>query len=91
MEQILDVAVADSELWVAMLAEALKTFPSTGSLNTEISDLDEVRPIFTDLVTDLRKLVRKQAEHVMLPMECHYLNKSALVSVVSIVHTFSYR
>jgi negative elongation factor A len=82
LEQILDVAVADSELWVSMLAEALKTYPTTGSLNTEISDLDEVRPIFTDLVSDLRKLVRKQAENIMLPMECHYLNKSALVSVV---------
>lgn len=66
-----------------MLAEALKTYPSTGSLNTEIADLDEVRPIFTDLVSDLKKLVKKQAEHVMLPMECHYLNKCALVSVVS--------
>lgn len=83
MEQILDVAVGDSELWVAMLGEALKTYPSQGSLNTEINDLDEVRPIFTDLVADLRKLVKKQAEHVMLPMECHYLNKAALVSVVS--------
>lgn len=87
MEQILDVAVADSELWVAMLAEALKTYPSTGSLNTEISDLDEVRPIFTDLVTDLRKQIRKQPEHNMLPMECHYLNKEALVSVVSKTNT----
>lgn len=83
LEQIIDVAVGDSELWVSMLAEALKTFPSTSSLNTEISDLDEVRPIFTDLVSDLRKLVKKQSEHVMLPMECHYLNKAALVSVVS--------
>ncbi|XP_018572785.1 negative elongation factor A [Anoplophora glabripennis] len=82
LEQILDVALADSELWVAMLADALKTYPSTGSLNTDISDVDEVRPIFTDLVTDLRKLVRKQNEHTMLPMECHYLNKAALVSVV---------
>ncbi|KAF2899133.1 hypothetical protein ILUMI_07042 [Ignelater luminosus] len=82
LEQILDVAVGDSELWVAMLGEALKTYPSQGSLNTEINDLDEVRPIFTDLVADLRKLVKKQAEHVMLPMECHYLNKAALVSVV---------
>ncbi|KAK9889542.1 hypothetical protein WA026_006897 [Henosepilachna vigintioctopunctata] len=82
LESILEVAVSDSELWVAMLAEALKTYPSTGSLNTEISDLDEVRPIFTDLVNDLRKLVRKQLETVMLPMECHYLNKSALISVV---------
>lgn len=84
LEQIIDVAVRDSELWVSMLAEALKTFPSTSSLNTEISDLDEVRPIFTDLVNDLRRLVKKQAEHVMLPMECHYLNKAALVTVVSV-------
>lgn len=82
LEQIIKVAVGDSELWVSMLAEALKTFPSTSSLNTEISDLNEVRPIFTDLVNDLRKLVKKQSEHVMLPMECHYLNKAALVSVV---------
>ncbi|CAG9819389.1 unnamed protein product [Phaedon cochleariae] len=82
LEQILEVALSDSELWVAMLADALKTYPSTGSLNTEISEVDEVRPIFSDLVTDLRKLVRKQNEHNMLPMECHYLNKGALVSVV---------
>lgn len=76
------MAALDSELWVAMLAETMKTFPATGSLNTEISDLDEVRPIFTDLVNDLRKLVKKQSETGMLPMECHYLNKAALVSVV---------
>ncbi|KAF5296669.1 hypothetical protein FQR65_LT10209 [Abscondita terminalis] len=82
LEQILDVAVGDSELWVAMLGEALKTYPSVGSLNTEIADLDEVRPIFTDLISDLKKLVKKQSDHVMLPMECHYLNKGALVSVV---------
>lgn len=78
----MEVAVGDSELWVSMIAEALKTYPATGSLNMEISDLDEVRPIFTNLVNDLRQLVRKQAESVMLPMECHYLNKQALTSVV---------
>lgn len=82
LEEIIKVAALDSELWVAMLAETMKTFPSTGSLNTEISDHDEVRPIFTDLVNDLRKLVKKQSETGMLPMECHYLNKGALVSVV---------
>ncbi|CAH0555545.1 unnamed protein product [Brassicogethes aeneus] len=82
LEQILDVAMADSELWVCMLADTLRTYPSTGSLNTEISDLDEVRPIFTDLVNDLRRLVRKQNEQNMLPMECHYLNKASLISVV---------
>ncbi|XP_076265678.1 negative elongation factor A-like isoform X1 [Rhynchophorus ferrugineus] len=82
LEQILDVALQDSELWVAMIADALKTYPSTGSLNTEITDVDEVRSIFSDLISDLRKHVRKQNEHTILPMECHYLNKNALISVV---------
>lgn len=85
----MEVALIDSELWVAMLADALKTYPEMSQLNTEISDVDEVRPIFTDLVNDLRKLVRKQNDHFMLPMECHYLNKSALISVVSRVSKFS--
>lgn len=65
-----------------MLSEAMKTFPSTGSLNTDITDLDEHRPIFGDLVNDLRKLLKKQNDPAMLPLECHYLNKTALTSVV---------
>lgn len=65
-----------------MLAEAMKTFPATGSLNTEITDADETRPIFSDLVNELRKLVKRQPETGMLPLECHYLNKSAVISVV---------
>lgn len=60
----------------------MKTFPSTGSLNTDITDLDEHRPIFGDLVNDLRKLLKKQNDPAMLPLECHYLNKTALTSVV---------
>lgn len=84
MEEIIEVAGLDPELWVSMLAEALKTFPATGSLNTEITDADETRPIFSDLVNELKKLVRKQSEAGMLPLECHYLNKAALISVVSI-------
>ncbi|CAG2061796.1 unnamed protein product, partial [Timema podura] len=82
LEEILEVAQLDSEQWVSMLAEGMKTLPATGSLNTEIGDVDENRRIFSDLVNDLRKLVRKQTELSMLPLECHYLNKSALVNVV---------
>ncbi|XP_024940605.1 negative elongation factor A isoform X2 [Cephus cinctus] len=65
-----------------MLSEAMKTFPSSGSLNTDITDLDEHRPIFGELVNDLRKLLKKQNDPAMLPLECHYLNKTALTSVV---------
>ncbi|XP_047110959.1 negative elongation factor A-like isoform X1 [Schistocerca piceifrons] len=82
LEAILEVAQGDSEQWVSMLAEIMKTFPATGSLNTEIGENEENKRIFTDLVNDLRKLVKKHHELGMLPLECHFLNKSALVSVV---------
>ncbi|XP_043471573.1 negative elongation factor A [Leptopilina heterotoma] len=82
LEKIIEVASLDSELWVSMLSEAMKTFPNTGSLNTDITDLDEHRPIFGELVNDLRKLLKKQNDPAMLPLECHYLNKTALTSVV---------
>lgn len=46
----------DSEPWVSMLAEIMKTLPSTGSLNTDIRDVEENKRIFSDLVNDLKKL-----------------------------------
>lgn len=81
------MAGLDSELWVSMLAESMKTFPATSSLNTEISDYEDTRPIFTDMVNDLRKLVAKHSDLGMLPLECQYLNKNALISVVNIFKT----
>lgn len=60
----------------------MKTYPATGSLNTEITDYDETRPIFTDMVSDLKKLVSKTNDLGMLPLECEYLNKTALAAVV---------
>ncbi|XP_077283952.1 negative elongation factor A [Arctopsyche grandis] len=83
LEEIMEVASVDSELWVSMLSEILKTLPSTGSLNThQLSELDEARPVFGDMVTELKRLVNRHSELAMLPMECIYLNKNALVSVV---------
>lgn len=69
-----------------MVAETIKTFPGTGSLNTEISDYEETRPIFTDMVNDLRRFVHKYSDLGMLPLECQYLNKMALTSVVSVLN-----
>lgn len=65
-----------------MIAETIKTFPATGSLNTEITDYEETRPIFTEMVNDLGKLVHKHSDVGMLPLECQYLNKAAFISVV---------
>ncbi|KAL0276756.1 UNVERIFIED_CONTAM: hypothetical protein PYX00_004260 [Menopon gallinae] len=82
LEEILEVAQVDSESWVSMLAEIMKTLPSSGSLNSDIRDVEENKRIFSDLVNDLKKLVKKKADLVMLPLECHYLSKPALLSLV---------
>ncbi|KAK9501517.1 hypothetical protein O3M35_012227 [Rhynocoris fuscipes] len=82
LEEIVEVAQVDSEQWVSMLAEMMKTLPSTGSLNTVINENEQNKRIFSDLVNDLKKLVRKQGDLNLLPLECHYLNKSALNSIV---------
>ena len=52
----MEVAQVDSEQWVSMLAEMMKTLPSTGSLNTVVSENEQNKRIFTDLVGELRKL-----------------------------------
>ncbi|XP_008473513.1 negative elongation factor A [Diaphorina citri] len=93
LEEILEVATVDTEQWVSMVAELMKTYPATMSLNTEIGEIVENKRIFSDLINDLRKLVKRQGSESssyssgsnnsqMLPLECQYLNKSALISVV---------
>lgn len=78
------MAAQDQELWVSMLSESMKTLPVSGSLNTEISDYDhnESRPIFNDMVIELKRLVNKTNDLRMLPLECQYLNKPALTALV---------
>jgi negative elongation factor A len=84
LDEILEVAAQDQELWVSMLSESMKTLPASGSLNTEISDYDhnESRPIFNDMVIELKRLVNKTNDLRMLPLECQYLNKPALTALV---------
>jgi len=53
LEDIIEVALSDSEQWVAMLAEIMKTFPSSAVLNYEIENPEENRRIFLDLVDDV--------------------------------------
>jgi negative elongation factor A len=53
MEEILQAAQEDTDQWVAMVGDILKTYPSTGSLN---SDVDASHAFFHEVVGDLRKL-----------------------------------
>lgn len=68
LEEILEVAQVDSEQWVSMLAEMMRTYPSSGSFNDEITENEENRRIFADLVNDLRKL-GKQGTHDLLMLD----------------------
>ncbi|KAL7636185.1 UNVERIFIED_CONTAM: hypothetical protein RMT77_012942 [Armadillidium vulgare] len=80
LDDILEVAVGDSEPWVTMLAEIMKTYPSTGSLNLDIREPTENQRMTHDLISDMKKLVKKHSELGLLPMECNYLNRNAFLA-----------
>lgn len=71
LEEILEVALTDSDQWVSMLAEMMKTLPATGSLNTEVGEIDENRRIFTELVNDLRKLGKFASKSIYTIMKLY--------------------
>ena len=53
-------------------------------MNSDIQVPESNKKIFHDLLTDLKKGLKKNAEkqHLVLPLECHYLNKNAFLEVV---------
>ena len=53
LEEILTTAADDTDQWVAMVGDLLRTIPSTGAINTSV---DESHRFFHDILTDLRKL-----------------------------------
>uniref|UniRef100_A0A8D0CLE1 Negative elongation factor complex member A n=1 Tax=Scleropages formosus TaxID=113540 RepID=A0A8D0CLE1_SCLFO len=79
LSEIIQLATLDSEPWVLMVADILKTFPETGSLNL---DLEEQNPNVQDILGELREKVNECEASAMLPLECQYLNKNALTTLV---------
>ena len=53
LEEILQMAQEDSDQWVAMVGDILKTYPSAGTLNT---DVEHRHSFYHEVVADLRKL-----------------------------------
>jgi negative elongation factor A len=62
-----------------MVGELLKVYPQTGTINFEITENSDV---FNDLIVDLKKLIKKHSDQGILPIECLYLNKNALNSII---------
>lgn len=65
-----------------MVGELLKTYPQKGTINF---DIEENSPIFNDLIIELKKLVKKHSDQSILPIECLYLNKNALNSIIGTI------
>ena len=82
LDEILKAAQDDSDPWVSTVAELLKTYPADFQINLEIQHNSVV---FTDLVSELKKIVKKHADKSILPLECLYLNKNALTSQVGAI------
>ncbi|XP_041133514.1 negative elongation factor A-like [Polyodon spathula] len=79
LSEIIQLATLDTEPWVLMVADILKSFPETGSLNL---DLEEQNPNVQDILGELREKVSECEASAMLPLECQYLNKNALTTLV---------
>ncbi|KAM7156236.1 negative elongation factor A [Molossus nigricans] len=78
LTEIIQLAALDSDPWVLMVADILKSFPDTGSLNL---DLEEQNPNVQDILGELREKATECEASAMLPLECRYLNKSALTTL----------
>lgn len=52
LTEIVQLATLDSDPWVLMVADILKSFPDTGSLNL---DLEEQNPNVQDILGELRE------------------------------------
>lgn len=62
-----------------MVGELLRTYPLKGTINF---DIEENSSVFNDLINELKKLVKKHNDQSILPIECLYLNKNALNSII---------
>ncbi|XP_051692657.1 negative elongation factor A isoform X2 [Oryctolagus cuniculus] len=76
--EIVQLAALDSDPWVLMVADILKSFPDTGALNL---DLEEQNSNVQDILGELREKVGECEASAMLPLECQYLNKNALTTL----------
>jgi negative elongation factor A len=52
LEEIIQLALNDSDQWVTVIGDILKTYPATGSLNC---DIDDCHTFFHEVINDVKK------------------------------------
>ena len=67
LSEIIQLATVDSEPWVLMVADILKSFPETGSLNL---DLEEQNPNVQDILGELREKGNESLDYLLFLCSC---------------------
>ncbi len=83
INEILQMAQDDTDQWVAMTGNIMRTFADSGTIN---SDVDGHHHFFHEIAADMKKVVRKTQDVGMTPMECCYLSRNAQQSVTGQPH-----
>lgn len=73
LQDIIDIAINDSDRWVSSVADLLSEYPNSIQISLESNDLVE------ELVESLSLL---DIDSSLLPLECMYLNKNAMLNLV---------
>lgn len=82
LSEIIQLATVDSEPWVLMVADILKSFPETGSLNL---DLEEQNPNVQDILGELRE---KGGECICVRLYIHIQKRTKLSLKYNCPHIF---
>merc|ERR1719192_1742711 len=76
LNAIVEMASNDTDQWVMMVADLMKTFPNQALFNLEeISEAAE-EP-FGDVIKELTKQVKKSTDRSTMPLEFQFLGKAA--------------
>lgn len=78
IEGLVELALEDTDQWVRLVADVVKTYPIRGKLNIDLAS----NGIAASVIEQLREKVDDSNVFATLPLECQYVNKNALQSLV---------
>lgn len=78
IDGLIELALEDTDQWVRLVADVVKTYPLRGKLNLDLSS----NTIAASVIDQLREKVNDANVFATLPLECQYVNKNALQSLV---------
>ncbi|CAK8687125.1 unnamed protein product [Clavelina lepadiformis] len=78
IEGIVEIALSDSDVWVKLIANIVKTYPMEFNLNLDLRSSH----IAQNVIQQLTEKVKEADTFASLPLECQLVNKTSLQSLV---------